>query len=97
MRFYKDFINQQQPLDNEPPTNKPVPMRPKNQPLPDESERLANLRMVAQRLGVSTRYVQQLVRKRAIPVIRLGRRCTRFDLPTVLTAVKKFEIREMGR
>ena len=72
-------------------------MRPKNTPALDESERLADLKMVARRLGVSTRYVQKPVRRRVIPVIRLGRRCTRFDLEAVLTAVRKFEIQEQGR
>jgi excisionase family DNA binding protein len=81
--------------DIQPPTNKPVPMRPKADPILDESERLADLKMVARRLGVSPRYVQTLVRRRVIPVIRLGRRCTRFDLDSVITAVKKFEVHEV--
>jgi excisionase family DNA binding protein len=97
MRFYRDLTTHHQLPDNEPPANKPVPMRPKDRPSLDAGERLADLKMVAQQLGVSTRYVQKLVRRRAIPVIRLGRRCTRFDLPNVITAVKKFEIRETGR
>jgi excisionase family DNA binding protein len=81
--------------DSAPPTNKPVPMRPKVDPILDGSERLADLKMVARRLGVSPRYVQTLVRRKAIPVIRLGRRCTRFDLDAVLNAVRKFEITEI--
>ena len=62
-----------------------------------ESERLADLKMVARRLGVSPRFVQTLVRRKQIPVIRLGRRCTRFDLDEVLTAVRKFQVEEQGR
>ena len=58
---------------------------------------LTDLNGVAQNLGVSTRYVQTLVRRKVIPVIRLGRRCTRFDLYSVLAAIRKFEIEEIGR
>jgi excisionase family DNA binding protein len=95
MRFSKELI-QPRP-DSAPPPNKPVPMRPKADPILDASERLADLKMVARRLGVSKRYVQTLVRRKVIPVIRLGRRCTRFDLDSVLAAVRKFEIQEQGR
>jgi excisionase family DNA binding protein len=102
MRFSKEFkATQPSPdtvlPDTAPPTNKPVPMRPKTEPILDEGERLADLKMVARRLGVSPRFVQTLVRRKAIPVIRLGRRCTRFDLDQVLTAVRKYEVQERGR
>ena len=97
MRFSKEFKPTDTHHDAAPPANKPVPMRPKNTPILDESERLADLKMVARRLGVSPRYVQTLVRRGLIPVIRLGRRCTRFDLEAVLTAVRKLEIQEQGR
>jgi excisionase family DNA binding protein len=75
-----------------PPANQPVPMRPKTVAVPDDSNSLADLSRVAQRLGVSKRYVQRLVRRKVIPAIRLGRRCTRFDLDSVLTAVKQIGI-----
>ena|SRR5947207_2407703 len=58
---------------------------------------LITLDEVANNLRVSRRYVQSLVRRKVIPVIRLGRRCTRFDLARVHTAIKRFEIIEMGR
>jgi excisionase family DNA binding protein len=95
MRFSKELNHPT--ADTAPPTTKPVPMRPKVDPILDETERLADLKMVARRLGVSPRYVQTLVRRKVIPVIRLGRRCTRFDLDAVLNAVRKFEIQEQGR
>ncbi len=96
MKFSKDVqLNPSLP-DIAPPLTKPVPMRLRNEMQLDESERLADLKMVARRLGVSPRYVQTLVRRKVIPVIRLGRRCTRFDLDAVLTAVRKFEIQEQG-
>jgi excisionase family DNA binding protein len=92
MKFTKD-INQAD--DAQPPISKPVPMVPRDQALPDDSDHLADLSGVARRLGVSKRFVQTLVRRKAIPVIRLGRRCTRFDLDSVLDAVKKFEVHEV--
>ena len=57
--------------------------------------RLVTLDVVAQTLGVSKRYVQKLVQRKAIPVIRLGKRCPRFDLNRVLAAVRRFEVEEM--
>jgi excisionase family DNA binding protein len=91
MKFSKDVqLNQSLP-DTVPPITTPVPMHPKNETKLDASERLADVKMVARRLGVSPRFVQTLVRRKAIPVIRLGRRCIRFDLSSVLTAVKTFE------
>jgi excisionase family DNA binding protein len=92
MKFTKD-INQAD--DAQPPISKPVPMVPRDKALPDDSDHLADLQTVARRLGVSKRYVQTLVRRKVIPVIRLGRRCTRFDLDGVMNAVKKFEIHEV--
>jgi len=83
--------------DAQPPVSKPVPMRPRDAALPDDSHQLADLKTVARRLRVSPRYVQTLVRRKVIPVIRLGRRCTRFDLDAVLSAISKFEIQEQGR
>ena len=91
MRFIKEINSTD---DSQPPISKPVPMRPV-QSLPDDRDHLADLSRVAKRLGVSKRYVQTLVRRKVIPVIRLGRRCTRFDLDSVMHAVRKFEISEV--
>jgi excisionase family DNA binding protein len=90
MKFTKELNHKDS--DAQPPVNKPVPMRPKDAAPPDDSKQLADLSGVARRLGVSKRFVQLLVRRNVIPVIRLGRRCTRFDLDSVLSAVKKLEI-----
>jgi excisionase family DNA binding protein len=57
--------------------------------------RFTDLSGIARKLGVSRRYVQTLVRRKAIPVIRLGYRCVRFDLEAVLRAVKRFEVEEI--
>jgi excisionase family DNA binding protein len=93
MKFFKEL--NQADNDAQPTPNKPVPMRPRDKALPDDSNHLADLSGVAKKLGVSKRYVQTLVRRKAIPVIRLGRRCTRFDLDSVMNAVKKFEVHEV--
>ena len=58
---------------------------------------LTDLDGVARALGVSKRFVQSLIKRKIIPVIRLGRRCNRFDLDRVLAAVKKYEVEEYGR
>ncbi|MBL8227357.1 MAG: helix-turn-helix domain-containing protein [Bryobacterales bacterium] len=95
MRFYKEVNTPEPKTPVTPPRTEP--MRSKERPPLDETERLADLNMVARRLGVSTRYVQQLTRRKVIPVIRLGRRCTRYDLEAVLAAIRRYEVQEMGR
>lgn len=54
-------------------------------------------REVARRLGLSTRMVDELVRRRKIPFIKLGYRTIRFDWERVKTAVEKLEFKEVGR
>ena len=43
----------------------------------------------------STRSVDELVRKRRIPIVRLGHRTVRFSLPQVRAALEKLTIREV--
>jgi excisionase family DNA binding protein len=90
MKFFKE-LNQDQ-CEMQPPINKPVPMRSRVAIAPDDANNLTDLSGVARKLGVSKRYVQTLVRRQVIPAIRLGRRCTRFDLDGVMTAIKQFEV-----
>jgi excisionase family DNA binding protein len=45
----------------------------------------------------STRMIDELVRKRKIPVIRLGHRTVRFDLAKVIAALEKLEIKAVGQ
>jgi hypothetical protein len=58
---------------------------------------LVNKRVVAQAASASTRSVDNWIRERKIPVVRISRRCVRFHLPSVLAALRKFEVREAGR
>jgi hypothetical protein len=45
----------------------------------------------------STRMVDELVRKRKIPVIRLGHRTVRFDLAKVVAALERLELKALGQ
>jgi len=82
-------------INSEVATNSVTKASPKDDGQLAMSTRLVTLDVVAQALGVSKRYVQKLVQRKAIPVIRLGKRCPRFDLNRVLAAVKRFEVEEM--
>jgi hypothetical protein len=57
---------------------------------------LVNKRVVAQVASASTRTVDNWIRERKIPVVRISKRCVRFHLPSVLAALRKFEVREAG-
>jgi excisionase family DNA binding protein len=82
MKFSKDVTTVQPSHPQRPPT---------------KATDLITLDQVAQTLQVSRRYVQSLVRRKVIPVIRIGKRCTRFNLAKVLAAIERFEIEEYGR
>jgi hypothetical protein len=45
----------------------------------------------------STRMVDELVKKRKIPCLKLGHRTVRFSLPKVLAALAKFELKAVGQ
>jgi hypothetical protein len=45
----------------------------------------------------STRMVDELVRRRKIPIIRLGYRTVRFDLAKVEAALEKLELKAIGQ
>jgi hypothetical protein len=45
----------------------------------------------------STRMVDELVRRRKIPVLRLGYRTLRFDLAKVQAALEKLELKAIGQ
>jgi hypothetical protein len=45
----------------------------------------------------STRMVDELVRKRKIPVIRLGHKTVRFDLVKVMSALERLELKAVGQ
>jgi hypothetical protein len=52
---------------------------------------------VADAASVSPRSVDNWMRQRRIPFVRLSARCVRFHLPSVIAALRKFEVREAGQ
>jgi excisionase family DNA binding protein len=50
---------------------------------------------VARAVKVSQRTIETWVKQRKIPVVRLGKRCVRFHLASVLSALRKFQINEV--
>lgn len=52
---------------------------------------------LAKRLKLTRRGIECLVSRRVIPVIRLSRRCSRFDWDKVKEALSRHEVREIGR
>jgi hypothetical protein len=57
---------------------------------------LVKKREVARAASVSCRSVENWMRQKRIPFVRLSPRCVRFHLPSVLAALRKFEIKEIG-
>ena len=51
---------------------------------------------LAARLRMSRRGVQDLTKRRMIPVIRLGRKCVRYDYAKVKAALEKFEVKAIS-
>jgi hypothetical protein len=64
---------------------------------PSGSEQLLSKAELAAKLRLTIRGLEGLVARRAIPVIRISRRCVRFSWAAVLAALARFEVREMGR
>jgi hypothetical protein len=67
-----------------------------NSPSHDELG-LVDKRVVARAASASLRSVDNWIAERKIPVIRITKRCVRFHLPSVLAALRKFEVKEAGR
>lgn len=59
--------------------------------------RLISKKEIANLLSVSVRTIDNWVREKRIPVHRFSSRCIRFSPPKCLSALDKFEIREVGR
>lgn len=52
---------------------------------------------LANQLGVSRRFIEKLVERKVLPVVRISPRCVRFHLPRVEAALARLELVEMGR
>jgi hypothetical protein len=51
---------------------------------------------LARAINVSARTVDNWQKQKRIPYLKLSARCVRYHLPSVLAALRKFEIREAG-
>ena len=60
-----------------------------------EDSGLVKKKVVARAASVSCRSVENWMRQKRIPFVRLSPRCVRFHLPSVIAALRKFEIREV--
>ena len=66
--------------------------------MPKDNLELLTKEELKNRLNLpSTRMVDELMRKRKIPYLKLGAKTIRFDYAKVLAALEKFEIKEVGR
>jgi excisionase family DNA binding protein len=61
------------------------------------AKRLHSKEEVARAVSVSPRTVENWMAQKRIPFIRLSPRLIRFDLERVKTALKKYEVKEVGR
>jgi excisionase family DNA binding protein len=59
----------------------------------EASEFLETTKGVARATKTSPRTVQNWMRDKRIPFIRISRRCVRFDLKRVLAALRKLEVK----
>jgi hypothetical protein len=58
---------------------------------------LLTRRELAKRLSLSMRSIDNLQRTRKISYIRLSPRCIRFHLPTVMKALRAYQIKAAGQ
>jgi len=97
MKFVRETTTTQLPNHNLPLPNRTSLPSHTGTHQHEPHDGLTDLDGVARKLGVSKRFVQSLIKRKIIPVIRLSKRCNRFDLDRVLAAVKKYEVEEYGR
>lgn len=50
---------------------------------------------LARAISVSARTVDAWQKQKKIPFLKLGTRCVRFHLPSVLAALRRFEVKEV--
>jgi hypothetical protein len=63
-----------------------------------DPQRFLDKEQLRKTLGLSsTRAVDELMRTKRIPFLRLGHRTVRFDWPKVEKALSRFEVKEAGR
>lgn len=73
------------------------PNRSDQTDLPTNSAGILTKKELARELRVSVRTIENQMKQRIIPFLRITKRSVRFYLPRVLTALQKREVREAGR
>ncbi|MBA3351417.1 MAG: hypothetical protein H0U23_03160 [Blastocatellia bacterium] len=56
---------------------------------------LLKRRQIARAINVSPRTIDNWQKQKKIPFLKLGVRCVRFYLPSVLAALRRFEVKEV--
>ena len=61
------------------------------------NEKLLSKQELCEKLGLpSTRIIDEMMRRRRIPLIKMGHRTVRFDLSRVITALGRMEVLAVG-
>lgn len=61
------------------------------------NDKLLSKRELCEKLGLpSTRIIDEMMRRRRIPFIKMGHRTVRFDLSRVITALGRMEVMAVG-
>jgi hypothetical protein len=60
-----------------------------------DGSRLVNKKAVAKAASVSCRCVDNWMREKRIPFLKLSPRCVRFEINRVLAALRRFELKEV--
>jgi hypothetical protein len=63
---------------------------------PADDPALLKRPQLARAINVSARTVDNWQKQKRIPYLKLSARCVRYHLPTVLAALRKFEVKEVG-
>jgi hypothetical protein len=78
-------------------TTKDLPKETHNTTVAADDPALLKRRQLARAINVSARTVDNWQKQKRIPYLKLSARCVRYHLPTVLGALRKFEVKEAGR
>jgi hypothetical protein len=73
-------------------------MKTRNFAFADAAEEcLVNKRTLAKAVQTSVRTVEKWVKLKKIPVVRISPHVVRFHIPSVIAALRRFEVLEAGR
>jgi hypothetical protein len=78
-------------------TAKEVPNETHNITSASDGSALLKRPQLARAINVSARTVDNWQKQKRIPFLKLSARCVRYHLPSVLAALRKFEVKEAGR